>query len=581
MPVHSRSKSSEEPKRDRRLELADRLIEHIEQGTAPWQKPWAAREVEAPRNAVTGKPYRGVNLTTLLTFSPDPTDPRWMTYKQAESQGWQVRKGEHAGAYIEKYTDFERKPTEEEIAERLAQGVEDPYAKVKAFSVRHYPVFHASQIDGIPPLEREPLPEIEGKPDERLPKLVEAMGVSFAQSGGRAYYRLDTDHVQMPDVASFALASGHDTTLLHELSHATMHESRLDRGVEHDGFGGHAYAKEELRAEMSAAMTAMHLGIGHDPDAVGVEQGRENSAAYLAGWLKALPEKDRKQILMDAIRDAQKMSDYLIERTPEIEIGAPEQKLAPAVEEQEFAPAPEPRLDQIRALKPAEIDRGAPFLGGEVAWGKLAGVYHGGQVVALERRGEIEYLASEQYVDYDGKNPQLKAALPRLPEDAPVWSKDWLGKEVAVTPRIDGMLLVAETPELVDKLNKKTTEMWQGIGLAPKSRYAEKAAPEKPVVPLDRALTALENHTITLRTPDGEKAVNARRYLDIGIKKHGMTAVDEKNGAVLWKNPETGKEKTITDEKLSAVLCSAAKVDKDIGRAIASVEKKQSAELEI
>ncbi|WP_319654011.1 zincin-like metallopeptidase domain-containing protein, partial [Acidithiobacillus ferridurans] len=124
---------------------------------------------------------------------------------------------------------------------------------------------------------------------------------------------------------SFEQAVGHDTTLLHELSHATGHEKRLNRDLR-NSFGSEKYAIEELRAEMSAAMTAASLGLGFDPAAQDREEGREtlagsnsgNSAAYLASWLKALPEKDRKQSIMQAIKDAQSISDYLIERTPEL-----------------------------------------------------------------------------------------------------------------------------------------------------------------------------------------------------------------------------------------------------------------------
>ncbi|WP_150408518.1 ArdC-like ssDNA-binding domain-containing protein, partial [Acidithiobacillus caldus] len=86
---------------DRRQILADKLIDLMDSGTAPWQKPWDAGEVMAPINAITKKPYRGVNMQTLMLSTPDPTDNRWCTYKQAEERGWQVRKGEKARAYVE------------------------------------------------------------------------------------------------------------------------------------------------------------------------------------------------------------------------------------------------------------------------------------------------------------------------------------------------------------------------------------------------------------------------------------------------------------------------------------------------
>ncbi len=303
------------------MEVANRLLEHIEQGTAPWQKPWEAGQILPPINAVTGKPYRGVNYQNLMTLSPDPSDSRWCTYKQAREQGWQVREGS-SGIPIEVWKEYEHKRTPEEIEtirQESGKSIQDIEKTEKRLGVRYYSVFHASQIDGIPPLAR---PErghgLEGRPDPRLDGMSEAMGIAVRRGGSKAFYRPGEDFVQMPRIEDFHTATGHDTTLLHELSHATGHPQRLNREFGKT-FGDQKYAIEELRAEMSAAMTAAALGIGFDPGAQSVEEGREldNSAAYLASWLKALPEKERKQTIVRAIQDAQGISDYLIERTPE------------------------------------------------------------------------------------------------------------------------------------------------------------------------------------------------------------------------------------------------------------------------
>jgi antirestriction protein ArdC len=314
-------------KPDQRLELANRIIERIEQGTAPWQRPWEAGEVQTPTNAVTGNPYHGVNYQNLMMFSPDPGDNRWCTYNQAKDAGWQIKKGEH-GVPIEKWMTYEKKMDQEDRAAKIDKIRADngPNAPVndaeteRRMSVKHYTVFHASQIEGIPQIERKvPDHELEGQPDPRLNQLAQEMGVTVDHESGRAAYRPGTDTVRMPTPEAFERAVEHDSTFLHELSHATGHESRLDRDLQ-NSFGSQPYAIEELRAEMSAAMSAASLGIGFDPASQDREEGREvgNSAAYLASWLKDLPDKDRKEILMDAIKDAQKISDYLIERTPEL-----------------------------------------------------------------------------------------------------------------------------------------------------------------------------------------------------------------------------------------------------------------------
>ncbi len=98
-------------------------------------------------------------------------------------------------------------------------------------------------------------------------------------------------------------------------AHATGHESRMRRDLS-NAFGSEKYALEELRAEMSAAMTAAALGIGFDPEAQNIEEGREigNTAAYLSAWLSRLPENERVKLIMAAIKDAQQISDYLLDR---------------------------------------------------------------------------------------------------------------------------------------------------------------------------------------------------------------------------------------------------------------------------
>lgn len=320
------AKDQRKEKPDLRKELTERLMQQMENGSAFWQKPWEAGAMEMPHNAVTNKPYRGVNAQNLLLFSPDPADNRWCTYKQAQEAGWQVKAGEH-GTSIEKWSEYTHKRTAEEIQTLRESGAKDIEPKEKRLGVRYYNVFHASQIEGIPEPERKnELPQRSNEVDARLPVLAENLSVDVQHSGSRAFYRTASDRVNLPPIASFQTGRDHDTIFLHELSHSTGHESRLNRDLT-GTFGSQKYAKEELRAELSAAMTALSLGIGFSPDAQKMEDGREvasgvdNTSAYLTSWLGALPEKDRQKELMGAISQAQKMSDYLIERTPEQTLG--------------------------------------------------------------------------------------------------------------------------------------------------------------------------------------------------------------------------------------------------------------------
>ena len=71
--------------------ITARVVEQLERGTVPWHKPWAG-EQGIPQNAISRKPYRGINVFLLSCTSFE--SPAWLTYKQAQSLGGNVRKGE-------------------------------------------------------------------------------------------------------------------------------------------------------------------------------------------------------------------------------------------------------------------------------------------------------------------------------------------------------------------------------------------------------------------------------------------------------------------------------------------------------
>jgi antirestriction protein ArdC len=508
----ARKREASEKKRDLRLELADRLIEQIESGNARWQKPWEDGEVQPPVNAVTGQPYHGVNYQNLMLFSPDPSDNRWCTYKQAKAQGWQVREGEH-GISIEKWTPYERKLTPEEKQELRDAGRTEIPDSEQRFGVRNYTVFHASQIDGIPPIERpERGYELEGKPDPRIEGLAEAMGVEVRRGGSKAFYRPSEDFVRMPFAEDFHTAKGHDTVFLHELSHATSHENRLNRELKNP-FGSEKYALEELRAEMSAAMTAAALGIGFDPAAQGKEEGRETetSAAYLAGWLKALPDKDRKQILTQAIKDAQGISDYLLERTPEIEIAAPE------------------KAKEVEVVAPVlSTEKPAPQVGDRIFFTPI-----------VNGKPDPEMAFSGKVLHIDEKDAERY-----------------------------GRKLIVETDAekgLTATVNERFVEM----------QVLQRAAEKAPEKRLEESLTALDGHTIKLNRADGmSRDVGAKAYLSEGIKRGYSQALDDDKGTHM-RNPQTGKEVAIEDTRLADTLRAARAVDPDLSKSLASIVPQQ------
>ena len=290
-----------EPKKPFHETVAEKLIEKLKEGTAPWQKPWQAGDPGAvmPINPTTGKRYKGINAIHLM--SQGYTDQRWMTYKQASAVDAQVRKGEK-GTPIQywKFTeeqdqiDANGKPVLDFKGEPIKQLV-----KLERPRVFFATVFNAEQIDRLPALP--PRRQQDWNPVERAEQILQASGAVIKHGEqNRAFYRPATDSIHLPDKGQFPTADNYYATALHELGHWTGHESRLDRDLVHP-FGSEGYAKEELRAEIASMILGDELGIGHDPG---------QHLAYVASWIKAL-EEDPLEIFR-AASDAEKIQDYVL-----------------------------------------------------------------------------------------------------------------------------------------------------------------------------------------------------------------------------------------------------------------------------
>lgn len=277
------------------LQVAERLIAQLEAGTSPYQKPWDAG-YQLPYNLASGARYRGINVVSLI--SQGRSDPRWMTYSQAQAAGYQVRRGEKA-TQVEFWSFTKQtKATDERgatISDDKGQPVYENEKRQKPLC-RLYSVFNAEQIDGVPPLEqRTPVPNI-----ERADAILAASGAVIEHGHDGAAYAPRSDKILMPDREAFHGPAQYYATALHELGHWTGHPTRLDRDLSHP-FGSVPYAKEELRAETASLMLGDELGIGSD---------FQNHAAYIASWIKVL--QDEPEFLVTACRDANKIFDYVL-----------------------------------------------------------------------------------------------------------------------------------------------------------------------------------------------------------------------------------------------------------------------------
>lgn len=294
--VAAASPAASKVRRDPFQEVTDRILAALEDGTAPWQKPWVGR-FGRPMNPTTGKPYRGINV--LLLAGLDLQDPRFCSYRQARKQGWQVRAGEQAqNVYF--YKPF-AVPTD-----KMDPDTMEPVMKVIPV-FRSYPVFSLTQMDGAPPPEIRIVREDGGVDPEtisRIESMVAASGIEIISGRARAFYTPATDKISMPMRESFQSDAAYYATLLHEMAHATGHESRLNRKFSFDRESPE-YAREELRAEMASAFISMHLGI---PSRI------EGHESYVAHYIKLL--KSDKRELLRAAKDAELISTHILSLDP-------------------------------------------------------------------------------------------------------------------------------------------------------------------------------------------------------------------------------------------------------------------------
>jgi antirestriction protein ArdC len=305
--TENRGGRSNRAPRDHYQEVTDRIIAALEAGTPPWRRPWNPDKTGGPampRNAATGQRYRGINVLTLgmsaLAF--ESGDPRWATYKQAEDRGWQVRKGERGtiGYFFKRL----------ELRDDTTPGDgEDAVRRIPL--LRAFTLFHASQIEDIPPYVPPAIAEAPWRAPEAAEIILANSGAVVRFGGDKAFYSPTTDHIQMPPQAAFTTAQGFCGTLLHELGHHSGHPSRLNRDLS-NRFGSHDYAREEMKVEISQMMVCTELGITVS------DYDFANNAAYVASWLEKL-RSDRKEIFR-AAADAQRIADYLLAFHPDYAI---------------------------------------------------------------------------------------------------------------------------------------------------------------------------------------------------------------------------------------------------------------------
>jgi antirestriction protein ArdC len=265
-------------------EVTQSIIEQLEKGATPWLKPWRT-DSTADKNFLSQKPYQGVNRLILgLSSMVNSFDcPVWASFKQWQSIGANVRKGEK-GTKIVFYSPVKK--------ENKATGDVESYNLLKA-----YYVFNASQVDGVT-IQAPTVPDKPFNAIEAAELRIKLTGAVITHGGDSAFYAPSVDKINVPHKASFISEASYYATVFHELTHWTGHELRCNRNLK-GKFGNPLYAFEELVAEMGAAFLCQDYRI----------QGELRHAGYIQSWLKVLKE-DSKAIFKAAAL-AQKAADHI------------------------------------------------------------------------------------------------------------------------------------------------------------------------------------------------------------------------------------------------------------------------------
>jgi antirestriction protein ArdC len=259
--------------------VTDKIIEKLEQGIVPWRKPW--RNGGAV-NWKTQKPYRGINCMLLA-------DGEYATFKQITEAGGKVKKGAKSEIVV-----FWKWIEKEENGE-----------KERIPLLRYYNVFNVlTQAEGLESKREEQT--FDHNPIEACENIIKGYigkPKMFNLRDG-AWYKPLPDYINVPPISDFPNVEEYYATTFHEMIHSTGHSDRLNReGINTvASFGSEDYSKEELVAEIGAAMLSGVAMIDMSTF--------ENSVSYINSWLKVL--KNDKTLLVKAGSQSQKAVDYIL-----------------------------------------------------------------------------------------------------------------------------------------------------------------------------------------------------------------------------------------------------------------------------
>lgn len=288
--------TKQKPSRDVAAEITNLIIRKLEEGVAPWSRPWRVSGAGGRPLRHCGTPYTGINTLYLWALG-DAMGYRsrfWMTYRQAEALGANVRRGE-TGAVSVYYSSFKKREEHPETGKEVERNIR---------FLRHYIVFNADQIDALPAYfyapEEPEVPVALSMRQTAIDAFFASIPATVRHGGNQAYFTPTFDYIQMPSRTSFRSMDLYASTRCHETVHWSGHADRLARTFG-KRFGDKAYAFEELVAEIGAGLCCADLDL---PNIL-----HDGHASYVGHWLGIL--RGDKTAIIHAAAKAEQAFTYL------------------------------------------------------------------------------------------------------------------------------------------------------------------------------------------------------------------------------------------------------------------------------
>jgi antirestriction protein ArdC len=266
--------------------ITQKFIDMIKAGVNPWKRPW---KIIIPQNFISKKPYNGVNrlLLSLSNFN----NPFFVTFNQAEKLGYKIRKGSKSEIVV-----FEK-----DIIKTEQHPDDKELIHIKDYHVlKYYHVFNLEQLEGFTPPKDDKIILSNSEQYKNVKHIIKDYHTrhpfTLRFGGSEAFLRPKQNLISLPKMKDFISQDAFYEIFFHELGHHTGIYLKRELSMMKS-----EYSKEELTAELTSSFLMHYFGLNTDLN---------NSAGYLAGWLK--PLQNDHNFIISAAAKAQKAFNLIL-----------------------------------------------------------------------------------------------------------------------------------------------------------------------------------------------------------------------------------------------------------------------------